>query len=226
MPILTPRAFKGLARKGERPGDVRLQKLYTGQAEAVEGERRLRFTISTAAVDREYDTVAIDGWDLDEYQRNPVVLWAHDGYSLPVGRGMDLAVEGGALKATVDFVPADVPVAGPMAEAVYQLCLRGYLQATSVGFMPLDWVIPQGESARGDDWFPGVDFVKQRLLEFSIVTIPCNPEALLDPAAQTPGAAVVPDVVDPAIAQAAARIEAFKASRARLRRAHDLLASV
>ena len=209
MPLISPRAFKTLARKGESaPSDTRLRKELVLPTERV-GDRRLRFTISTAMPDRESDVVMQDGWDLAAFLANPVVLYGHDQHDYPIGRALDVAVEGGALKATVEFVPAGVPLAGPRAEAVYQLCLGGYLAATSVGFRPLNWNVPQGESARGDEWWPGVDYLRCELVEFSVVAVPCNPESLIEP-----GQLVVLPSPEPLVEQPLAVVATFDPAKA------------
>ncbi len=48
--------------------------------------------------------------------------------------------------------------------------------STSVGFAPLKYAFTDDPQRRY-----GIDFLEQELLEFSIVTIPANPDALLDP---------------------------------------------
>ena len=170
--------FKSAAKKGESVPNAVLHKQMTMAVEPVD-DRRVKFTISTGSVDRDKDTVAVDGWDLAPYEANPVVLWGHDSNHLPIGKCVGIAQEGNALKAIVEFVPADMPHIGEKAEAVLRMCRTGFLSATSVGFRPLKYVVA---SDRGDDdWFPPVDFLKQELMEFSIVSIPANPEALIDP---------------------------------------------
>jgi len=234
MPMISPQRFKAMARKGERPGAVTLRKEMIAAATQI-GERVLRFVISTAAPDRENDTIALDGWMLEAYRRNPVVLWAHQQDHLPVGKAFDLDVADGALKASVEFVPADVPHIGEKAEAVLRLCLSGFLSATSVGFRPLEYDIAT-ERDDGEGWFPPMDFRRQELLEFSIVTVPCNPEALieipdlmgpgpagypmLDPAAETARAAAAVERVAAEAAQRSAEVERIAACRAR--RAHQV----
>ena len=53
-------------------------------------EDEMVFVISTDEVDRHGDIVSADGWRLDAFRRNPVVLWAHD-YRFPVvGRVVEL----------------------------------------------------------------------------------------------------------------------------------------
>lgn len=152
-----------------------------------EQARALRFTISTASVDREQDTIAIAGWDLRNYISNPVVLWGHNSSRLPIGRAFDLSVEGGALKASVEFIPDNIPEGGAFANSVYRLARLGFLAATSVGFRPIKWGYTDDKARGADDWFPGIDFLEQELVELSIVTVPANPEALLEPAAAGQG---------------------------------------
>jgi hypothetical protein len=71
---------------------------------AEDGSRVLTFTISTASVDRDGDTIAVAGWRLENYLKNPVVLWSHDRRTLPVARAKRVWVEGGAaLMAEAEF---------------------------------------------------------------------------------------------------------------------------
>lgn len=133
----------------------------------------MKFVISTNAVDRDQDTINQTGWTLDNYKRNPVVLWGHDTSSLPVGKAVEIGLEDGNLTATVEFVPESVPIAGQMAEAVHQLLSTNYLGAVSVGFKPIEW------DFSADPDRSGYDFKSQDLLEFSIVAVPSNPNALV-----------------------------------------------
>jgi len=131
------------------------------------GIARFEFIASTAAEDREGDTIAASGWELDNFKNNPVILWAHDSISLPIGRATSIVVRGGALRVEIEFTPADV---NPDGARVAQLVDAGFLKAVSVGFIPLEW------TPRPDG---GFDFEKAELLEVSVVAVPANPEALL-----------------------------------------------
>jgi HK97 family phage prohead protease len=204
LEMVTATRFKLLhrnrARKDVQP--VRVQKVLESPAVTVGDEtqgRTLRFCCSSSAVDRERDVINQDGWVLDNFKRNAVVLWAHDARALPVGQVTEIGNENGKLMATVDFVPFDTPVAGEFAEAVFRLCKLGFLKATSVGFQPLDWEFTTDKDRGADDWFPGIDFQRQELMELSIVTVPANPEALLDDTA-----APKPEHID---AQAASAVQ-------------------
>lgn len=165
-------SWKNAAQAGSTPADARLLKTYAPdliKAEGGEDSRQLTFTISTGAVDRDRDTLAVAGWDVQDYLKNPVLLWAHDSDELPIGRAVAVVKRGSALHATFEFAPADIH---PFADQVFRLLKAGFLKAVSVGFMPLEWAY---DEARG-----GFNFLKQSLLEVSVVPVPSNPQALLE----------------------------------------------
>lgn len=119
--------------------------------------------ISTADMDRQGEIVDQNGWQLDRYLANPVVLWAHDYSSLPIGVCESLTKDAnGNLVAKGKFAPAE---ANPFAQQVRKLYDAKMVRATSVGFIPLD--------------FDGANKItKAELLEFSFVPVPANPFAL------------------------------------------------
>ena len=102
-----------------------------------------------------------------------MVLWGHDGSMLPVGRATSVWIQGGKLKAKAELAPASV---SQYAERVRSMIASGFLNATSVGFAPIKLKLSNDKSRPY-----GIDFIEQELLEFSIVSIPANPDALLDP---------------------------------------------
>lgn len=130
------------------------------------GERTVRFVISTDAVDRDNDTIDPKGWDLKAYLKNPVVLWAHDYKSLPVGRATTVVMRDGQLISECEFAKHE------FAETVFQMVKGGFLKATSVGFRPQKYAVNEQRQ--------GLDFSQQELMEYSIVPVPSNPEALID----------------------------------------------
>ena len=223
MQIVSATRFKLLHRSRKTLGAVLgVRKQVIAPADIIESDKRvLRFTISTESVDRERDSIAIAGWDLSSYRKNPVVLWGHDSGQLPIGRGFDLAIEGGVLKASVEFVPADLPEGGAFAESVYRLARGGFIAATSVGFRPLKWDYSTDKDRGADDWFPGIDFQEQELVELSIVTVPANPEALLD--APLPGEGTAIATPNPATGEELTAFNEQQAkARARRRRVFQL----
>jgi HK97 family phage prohead protease len=162
--------WKQAARAGRAPQGVLLQKELETQVRAVDPERRqIRFRITTGAPDRMRDVIDPKGWDLRNYLKNPVVLFAHNYEGLPVARAVEVTADAGGLSALAEFATKEVY---PFADHVYQLIKGGFLQAVSVGFKPIKHVYNE---ARG-----GVDFLQQELLEFSVVPIPANPAALVE----------------------------------------------
>jgi hypothetical protein len=178
MRYVSSREFKSLAKRS-KVKDLAIRKDFDTAVELMP-DRCVKFTISSDAVDRQSDRVLQDGWQLDNYIRNPVVLWGHNDGDPPVGKCTAIGIEDGKLKAVVQFLPESIPVFGPKAEAIYRMCCEGYLGATSVGFRPIEWQLSKDPERGADEWEPGADFIKAELVEFSIVSVPCNPDALLE----------------------------------------------
>lgn len=171
--LLEANTFKELALQGATPENAIVRKGFLPEIKGINyDERTVDFIISTGAVDRDNDVVDPNGWDLTDYKKNPVVLFGHDYRSLPVGRGLNTRMESGKLKSTAQF--PDVSTYA-FADTVFKLIAGGYLNATSVGFDPTKWEFVE-EASRGF----GVDFKQQKLLEYSIVPVPANPEALIE----------------------------------------------
>lgn len=136
--------------------------------------RILEFIISTNKVDRDGDTISVDGWELDDFNRSGSVLWAHDARQLPVAKPTSTFVEAGSLKSRAQFPERDVY---PFADTVYRLLVGGYLRGSSVGFKPLDVEV---DSERVDPMgLPGLNFRRQELLEWSVTPVPSNTDAVV-----------------------------------------------
>lgn len=168
--------FHELAKSGQVPEDTGIVQAIPDAVEFVsrgsaDSERDMVFTISTASVDRVGDSINQDGWDLAAYKKNPVVLWAHDRYSLPVARSKEIWTDAGKLKAIPEFVGAEL---SRFADAVRRYYEAGFLKAASVGFMPTKWAWSEDKDRKF-----GIDFEKQELLEWSAVPVPANAEALM-----------------------------------------------
>lgn len=152
-----------------------LFKTFSAEVKALPDSRTIKFLISTDAIDRDGDTLDPSGWDLKAYLANPVVLWGHDYSGLPVAKAISLETTPHGLAATAAFPEKGVHT---FADTVYELLKGGFLSAASVGFRPIEYTeIPErsGGGFRGC----GRNYVKQELLEFSVVPIPANPEALV-----------------------------------------------
>lgn len=159
-------------------------RICSGEVRAAEddGARVLSFIASDETPDRMGDIIRVKGWELGNYKKNPVILWGHDGSSLPIGKARRVTkgtkADGApALLIEVEFAPAD---AHAFAETVYQLAKSGFLNAVSVGFLPVKVTRPETPEERMEmglgPW--GVVYEKAELLEVSVVSVPANPSAL------------------------------------------------
>jgi phage head maturation protease len=107
------------------------------------------------------------GAKLDNYRRNTVVLYGHDYSGLPVARALEIdPVPGVGVRAKMQFPPKGVDT---RIDAVHTLWDLGFLNAVSVGFTPVSGTPTGKGGTRYTDW---------ELLEFSIVPIPANADAL------------------------------------------------
>lgn len=130
---------------------------------------------STEVPDRMGDIIEAAGWELESYKANPVVLWAHDYSMPPIGKSVDVKVEGGKLYLKIQFAVEEDDFAGK----IFRLYKGGYLRAFSVGFIPKEREAIRSEpDENGYQRLLGYRFKRQELLENSAVPVPANPEAL------------------------------------------------
>lgn len=132
--------------------------------------RVLEFVGSNEFIDRDGEIISADGWDLKNYKKNPVILFAHDYRQPAVAKATKISVQDGNLMFRVQF-PEEKDY--PFADTIYKLYKGGYMNATSVGFIPKEWTNgAEGEKFRRK-------YTKQELLELSLVPVPSNPTALI-----------------------------------------------
>jgi len=141
-------------------------RLKTNAAPAPGGDP-FEFVMSDASIDRMGDVIEQDGWQLANFQRNPIALFGHSS-GFPIGTWADVAVKDGRLTGRLELMP---PVSDRLRE-IHAAIEAGVLRAVSVGFHPLDMEPLEG-SKNG-----GLRFTKQELVECSLVSVPANPNAL------------------------------------------------
>jgi HK97 family phage major capsid protein len=124
------------------------------------GEGELEAIIATDDLDRHGEILDIAGVEVDKYLKNPVVLWAHKYDETPVAKAISLVKDGGKLVARMKFA-IDID---EFAKKVYDLYKGLYLNAFSIGFIPLE------EN--------GNKYTRSEMLEFSAVPVPANANAL------------------------------------------------
>jgi len=123
-----------------------------------EGNGTFEVVATTDMVDRDGEIIKADSWELEPYQKNPVLLWAHN-YSLPpIGSVTSFVKQGNAWIAKGIFANTD------FAQQIRQLYDDGIVRTVSVGFIPKE---RQGNV-----------ITRAELLELSFVPVPANSEAL------------------------------------------------
>ncbi len=142
-----------------------------GESRAVDGDV-YSVTIFANELSRDGLSVDLDGMDFSNYEKNPVVLYAHDHMGrteaggLPIGRTLRLArTHDGHIRADFEFLAGDA-----FAERVRNAWNQGFLRGASIGWRPVE-TRPSGR---------GVRAVRSELLEWSIVAVPADPDALRD----------------------------------------------
>lgn len=125
-------------------------------------ERTITAYVSTGDKDRVGETIPPDEWKLDNYFKNPVILWAHDYRNPPVGKALWTKTDQVGLLQKIQFAKT------AFAQDIFDLYDGGFLNAFSVGFR-----------CRRDVDDPNI-LTNCELLEVSCVPVPCNQHALAE----------------------------------------------
>lgn len=154
-----------------RNGQVGLRSALTTEAMPQGEESIITFTASDATLDRYNEIIDPAGWQLGNYLKNPVFQADHD-YCIEdtIGKAIRVWVEGGKLRQTIQFATG----INPLADMAYKLYRGGFLNAVSVGFIPIRW------ENGGDAVGYRRKYVEVELVELSAVAVPANPNALQD----------------------------------------------
>jgi HK97 family phage prohead protease len=128
--------------------------------------------LSDMSVDAYHDVVGDPsdsnlGWNLDDFKKNPIALWSHDSRS-PIGVWRDVSVVNRALRGVLHLAP---PGSTRLVDELRALLAANVVKGISVGFSPIEYK-PRGDGG-------GTHYLKQKLVEASLVSVPANPAALL-----------------------------------------------
>lgn len=126
-----------------------------------------------ATVDRGAEMIATDAWELDNYKRNPIILFNHGKDALggtPVGKATDIRQTDQGLYLKVKMSNSQ----SPAIKMVRDLVEERILKAFSVGFNPKEAanIDVEGKSVR--------KITKAELFEVSIVGVPMNQDSLFE----------------------------------------------
>src|SRR6266508_3206601 len=155
--------------------DKPIVKTYDASLEVNEGKREVLAVISSNAVDRDGEVVQPKGMKKKNYAGNPVVMVNHDYRSLPVGKALWVKADGDRILAK-----SYISDKTQLARDVFGLLQDGVLNAFSIGFASLRSSAPTTQEVNVRPELKGAKLIHREweLLEYSIVGIPANQEAL------------------------------------------------
>jgi len=127
------------------------------------------FILSDESMDRMGDQIMSTGWDVAHFKNNPIALFNHNPNFI-VGSWKNIRVVDKQLRAKLVLAPAGT---SRRIDEIRALVDAGILKATSVGFKPIDY-----EPLDKKNPFSASKFLKQELVETSLVSVPANANAL------------------------------------------------
>lgn len=136
---------------------------YIGKSTFNEQDGTIKAVISTNNPDRYDEIVNPKGARLDNYRKNPVVLFNHNSNIPPIGKNINIAVYENEIVALTKFANTQ------LAKDIEMLYKDGFMNAFSIGFIPNKADTNEKGQIVYNDW---------EMLEYSCVPIPANPEAI------------------------------------------------
>jgi len=159
-----------------RPGLRAALDVQVSSPPGAEAEHRpiIDFVASSQALDRYGEVIVPAGWQLEHYRRNPVFQNAHQygDVIFTLGKALITEVRDVSGRSTLFQRIEFATEINPMARIAYGLYRGKFLNAVSVGFIPIRWENGNAEAGYRRK------YLEQELLEVSAVGIPANPEAL------------------------------------------------
>ena len=136
-------------------------------------ERSAEFIISTESRDSYGTVFLMSGWQLERYEKNPIVLFNHDASDIDsvIGRS-EVRIEDSKLIGKVYFEDADL---NPLAEKIFRKMKSGTIRGASIRASIEDGRMGNKEAGEDADT---LYFTRQELLEWSVVTLNSNPDAV------------------------------------------------
>lgn len=137
-----------------------------------DGKELFWFLVTSEKIDRQNEVVKSDSYNIDNFMKNPVMLFQHDSFSLPIGKWVEYekTAEGLLLGGWFHEIPDSENE--NLSATIKEYVKQGIINSTSIGFRPI-----KSHTDRIDNKnilvYDEID-----LIEVSIVTIGANPEAL------------------------------------------------
>jgi hypothetical protein len=143
-------------------------------------EKSVTAIINTAAVDRYETIIRPKGLKVDNFRRNPVVLWCHCRHLPPIGTAAWIKYR----RSKNDWLAKTVFARDDFSMQLFEQCAEDILRAWSISFDP-DWdqcSPPTQEEIKADPALKECRYYFRQcdLLEYSLVTVPGNADCLTE----------------------------------------------
>lgn len=152
-----------------------IRKFYVAETKALRNGD-VEAYISTESVDRMGDIIKAKGWELGAYRKTgSPVLFGHEYGVTPgggiahIGNAVEMEIQRKGLWSVTRFHEKT-----QLSREAAILAREKLMPGWSVGFSPLD----KPEDRMVDGVWKGFIFNRQELLEYSLVSVPANPEAV------------------------------------------------
>lgn len=178
------------ARKDFSDGEGGIYKAHISPRSWNDEERSAIFVMSAETEDRYRDIVVQSGIDTTHFEKNPVALFGHRSWDMPVGTWSDLRMVKASPRRTEGKLTFTAEGTDDMADRTARNVKAGVLKACSIGFRPrmVEKILdPEG------NWTYGYKFAESELFECSVVSIPAVREALIK------GAGSLKEIIEPEV---------------------------
>lgn len=178
------------ARKDFSDGEGGIYKAHISPRSWNDEERSAVFVMSAETEDRYRDIVVQAGIDTTHFEKNPVALFGHRSWDMPIGTWSDLRMVKASPRRTEGKLTFSAEGTDDMADRTARNVKAGVLKACSIGFRPrqVEKILdPEG------NWTYGYKFAESELFECSVVSIPAVREALIK------GAGNLKEIVEPEV---------------------------
>jgi phage head maturation protease len=145
----------------------------------VVGERTDVSRITTSLMDRDFEIVLPEGIERTQYDINPIVLFGHD-QNKPIGKALWVKPDGNGLIAKTQYTSRPKDFVGEwLPDFAWAMVQAEVLRGRSIGFLPLEVREPTEDELAINPELQQV-ISRSLLLEFSLVSVPSNPLALVE----------------------------------------------
>jgi len=177
------------------------------------GDDEVDVVMSTAALARDGHILLPQGCVLDNYRANPIVLWSHNP-DHPIGNAENIVVSADNITARARFAQLGI---SRKADEIRGLAKTGVIRAVSVGFDALEMEPLNPKKPHG-----GQRITAWELMEFSFVSVPADPGAVVTARQLEDITGDLPVTVKPEIAASTAASTAAATPKPRKRRANPV----